>query len=544
MFDLLTILLIAVITLMTLLVCTLTKSMLLKALRDTIIVSGSAGIYLVVAAYLLPKKVEINLGWIWIDMVDFYRLYKFPVLFVVASYVVVAAFRWCCNQLRVSKPGSLCQSKSSTCTRDERRVDSKPTTQSDTPNVMILNTLASLSHALSSVFARQEKVDSPPFDAFRGREVPKEQSSLSGLYQELREIKELLAEISHEKLYAPHDGLQSNVVSFSPPTTVSVVKEKKKEHRKGLRGREQRLVQFSSQKHNGAENNRRASSEEVIDLKLPNAQSCVTPFDPSKYENMSEMEVLQKLRKEEWERRKSGKLPEFLNEVERSLAIRDLSRLAREWKRRAGFPLKDADYRNLGTLSRIQAELPRRLVLQILKRRRIDASLQQAREEGREIRQCEVCEAMIVKDTYHQCFLVPWGDEKTRNGVPHKKQIVVSQSGRGALKIGQQFVVDNEKLEKEREKLSQFRLAYPVDRNGPRSESPNANNAEGGRAPITETQRVIEREEAVDSPLMRPEVTANVVQVSPKVLYDTMMRVVEDSHLRHFLRGSLSEYPD
>ena len=269
------------------------------------------------------------------------------------------------------------------------------------------------------------------------------------------------------------------------------------------------------------------------------------------------------MHEEELKRKARQRLPDELTEVERHLAQTDFARLAREWKRRLGYEIRGSDFRDLGKLNEKQVELPRRSVLQILKRRRNIAHIEAAREEGIEILQCDICEEQYVKGRGHNCFVTSWVTSTTRGGLPHKKQLVVSQSGKGAVKIGQQYAIDKNKLEKEREKMTQYRIANDdagtstIETQLATSTPPQSTISDviplpdhpetPSQIPASPTSvSTVPDGDDVDSPLIveAGEMEVSTARWTPDLFYVSMMRALQDADCRYFYEALSEDYSE
>lgn len=418
----------------------------------------------------------------------------------------------------------------------------------ETSNVLILNTLSSLSQVLQTVFARRDHEHSVDRgDTSNQLREDGFQGLINGLYTEMKEIKKLLATlIEQNQLTLPPQDVNTSCVRITPMVALS--RNDGNGDSKRARLDDVSRITVPKVKTRGAKARGKRipeplPAESPINLGLPEPEEVERQFDPSRYAGMTETEALQRMREQDQDRRKKERLPETLTLAEQELARTDFARLAREWKRRSAFPIREYDFRDLGVLNEKQLTLPRRMILQILGRRRREAHIRAAREGGVEILHCDVCESQYVKGRNHQCFVTPWVTTQIRGGLPHKKQLVVTQSGKGALKIGQQYTIDENKLEKEREAMTRYRLANEreqvgIDKDAQQIEdiSMAADYQEEG--PRTIDSPLIDTTEAEEAQ------TVNIATITPHLLVEMVAKAIDDSRLRYFLEGSGSEYSE
>ena len=448
------------------------------------------------------------------------------------------------------------------------------------PNVLVLNTLTSLTEVLKTVFSRQENqvertVERSSNQAKEVDPVTLQTSQISRLceiiermfakFKELNEAVEVVIK-QNQRIVSEFERLSDEKI-IEPVVAATRTDE--------ISGKRSRLNNSSTTTIGGKKRSKREKliirDEDPIDLGLPDLKIDSPEFDGSKFVALSEKEVLQKLHEEETKRKQRQRLPEKLTEVEQNLAKTDFARLAREWRRRLGFTLKDYDFRDLGKLNEKQIQLPRRAIMQILRRRRRVAHIEAAKEEGIEILQCDICEEQYVKDRGHSCFVTSWVTPASRGGLPHKKQVVVSQSGKGAVKIGQQYAIDKNKLEKERERMTQYRVTQDDSYNkdvSPRQTVDTSTDTpmqiESIDQPSTSstaivptsrqqsqrmTKTVVEEGEITeisDSPLYGDdkEVRGNLAYFTPEVFYAMMFRQLQDAHSGYFYEALSEEYAE
>lgn len=199
--------------------------------------------------------------------------------------------------------------------------------------------------------------------------------------------------------------------------------------------------------------------EKVPDTRPRGSKLPDVPFDVEQYVGKTQREVFEALRKSLAAQREQAKEPDFLNDREKELGLTDLAMLAREWKsRNPKTPIRDYDYRNIGRLTREEADLPRRCVKQIIQNQKKKAWMQAEKAAGREVKTCAECGAYYPKGKPHKCFPAGWSLQTKSKGLPARKDVFIAQSGEKNVKISQRYVPDEERMTKQMQQFQQYQI--------------------------------------------------------------------------------------
>jgi hypothetical protein len=173
----------------------------------------------------------------------------------------------------------------------------------------------------------------------------------------------------------------------------------------------------------------------------------------------SEGELLAELLKREKERKLAQKKSDYLTAEEQEMGQRDLGELDCFWRENAGYDIRDSDRENIGNLSHDQVTLPRRNIREIIQARRTENYIRRMKARGREVVKCVNCERAYELSKGHQCLSTSWRTSTLKQGLPAEKRIIISQTGSGAVQIGQRTTLDLPKMEKAYRRLDEIRRA-------------------------------------------------------------------------------------
>lgn len=166
------------------------------------------------------------------------------------------------------------------------------------------------------------------------------------------------------------------------------------------------------------------------------------------------MELLDKLRQREAERKLSEKTPEYLTDDEKRLSMDQLFRkwkLERQRKREEREQLRISDFEPLGQLTDDQMLLPRRDVQRIVNNRKNQVWAKSMQDKGIAVHTCDTCHQMYTHDKEkHMCLQTRWQAQSSNPAV--SRTLIVTQSP-GGLRLRSADVVDEENLQSEFKKL-------------------------------------------------------------------------------------------
>ena len=184
-----------------------------------------------------------------------------------------------------------------------------------------------------------------------------------------------------------------------------------------------------------------------------------TQADMAEFIGKTQVEIIQLLTQRERERKDKLKAPAYLTEEEKEVGKKSLATLDRNWRLNAGNNIGATHYIEIGTLNDNQASLPRYLIKQLIQQRRDAGFIERMKGEGKVLRECNKCRRMYIQGSTHNCFVASgWTTATKRNGVPAKKELLVTQSGGKAIHIRPQIGVDTQRLQENFEKLARYKL--------------------------------------------------------------------------------------
>ena len=182
-------------------------------------------------------------------------------------------------------------------------------------------------------------------------------------------------------------------------------------------------------------------------------------FNINDFQGKSYREVYEALRAKIFEERQRSREPEYLTKEERDLARMDLAALARLWKsKNPRAIITDYDRRNIGYLTEAEADLPRRTIKQFISDQKRKAWIQAERDAGREIKTCSQCNLMFPAGKSHRCIPTGWILEHKSKGLPEKKDVLISQTGKDMIRITRKSSVDQDKLAKQMEQFKSYQM--------------------------------------------------------------------------------------
>jgi len=231
----------------------------------------------------------------------------------------------------------------------------------------------------------------------------------------------------------------------------------------------------------------------------PAGASIATPINPTlagEFKELSEEELLAKLREREKERRAAAREPEFLTEVEKRLTLDELHRKwrAEEQLRRQERPdLRRCDYVPLGELTEAEKLLPRREVKRIIRNKRHAAWVQSMHDQGIPLHICDICHD--VATDRHQCMKTKWLTEGRKKDAI-AKGIVISSTPAG-VRLKTQTLINEDQLQREYDQLARVKaeleekvrqLTHRVSEAAGASETPDIEMTTPANPPIAEAE--------------------------------------------------------
>lgn len=135
--------------------------------------------------------------------------------------------------------------------------------------------------------------------------------------------------------------------------------------------------------------------------------------------------------------REAARKPYYLLAEEKTLAVSSLAKLYAKWKSEAGRPENDFDGEDIGQLTPEEAEFPRRTISEIMRIRKTRKYIERQKARGNPVTVCEGCQKVVGGN--HACWVSRW-TQKDSTGKPLRT--IISQEGKGALRISQRKVVD------------------------------------------------------------------------------------------------------
>ena len=184
-----------------------------------------------------------------------------------------------------------------------------------------------------------------------------------------------------------------------------------------------------------------------------------TQADMTEFVGKTQAEIIQLLQQKEKERKDKLKAPTYLTQAEKDIGKESLAALDRSWRANVGQPLRPTHYIEIGALSDEQITLPRQLIKQLIQQRRDAGFIDRAKQEGKEAITCDKCRRLYLQGMSHNCFIATgWTTNTQRDGVPTKRELLVTQAGGKTIQIRPQVGVDTQRLRENYQKLARYKL--------------------------------------------------------------------------------------
>jgi hypothetical protein len=171
------------------------------------------------------------------------------------------------------------------------------------------------------------------------------------------------------------------------------------------------------------------------------------------YMQMSEEQLLDHLREKEQVRREERKKPKFLSDDEKNLSLAKLDRKWREKDRLEKLLRQQENQDDLGTLSLDERKLPKNEIKAILRQRKYEAWVRRMQAKGVTLTECPICHELGTSG--HRCMQMPWTLAGRKGFIPVHDGLVVSHKGGGDVRLRKLQQVDQERLQKQYEALTE-----------------------------------------------------------------------------------------
>lgn len=220
------------------------------------------------------------------------------------------------------------------------------------------------------------------------------------------------------------------------------------------------------------------SPPQLEESSTSNSSPVLTDRDVLAFSGKTRQELLLELQQYEKERRLQNRRPDFLLDEEKETASKSLATLDRQWRETAGWKLKPTDYQDIGILDKQQLELPRHLIVKLIRQRRTNSFVKNMTAQGKELKTCEKCSKIYLASSPHNCFVIAgWSSNAKKDGIPATKDTVVTQLGKGGLQIRRVVGVNPEAVNSNYQQLARYKLVME-DQNSNSIISPAANSGQ------------------------------------------------------------------
>ena len=189
-------------------------------------------------------------------------------------------------------------------------------------------------------------------------------------------------------------------------------------------------------------------------------------------------EIIQEFREQMMKEAAKKREPDSLTEAEANLAMKSLSELDVQWRKKKDLPVKEFHHRGIGVLTKEQTQLRRREIVEIIRARRSDDYVMRMKEIGRAVMRCPDCNQQFLVERGHRCYTAPWKVQAPKGPLPVERKIIVSQSGGVAVQVKPVTRVNINKLDDKLKKLNNYKLIHQkveeemVDQQGDTKEEP------------------------------------------------------------------------
>lgn len=171
-------------------------------------------------------------------------------------------------------------------------------------------------------------------------------------------------------------------------------------------------------------------------------------------------EIIQEFREQMMKEAAKKREPDSLTEAEANLAMKSLSELDIEWRKKKDLPVKEFHHRGIGVLTKEQTQLRRREIVEIIRARRSDDYVMRMKEMGRAVMRCPDCNQQFLVERGHRCYTAQWKVQAPKGPLPVERKIIVSQTGGGAVQVKPVTRVNINKLDDKLKKLNNYKLIH------------------------------------------------------------------------------------
>lgn len=151
------------------------------------------------------------------------------------------------------------------------------------------------------------------------------------------------------------------------------------------------------------------------------------------------------------ENREAKRKPNELSEEERQLGQQSLRDLDLKWIKDSFRQVKPSHLQQIGVLTPEESTFSRNSIKEIIRQRRHEAWIISMKKKGVTLFICPSCNTTTTEG--HRCFATAWNTKVKRGPLVGSKEVLLTQQGRGAIRLQEQMRLDQEHLEKSYKKL-------------------------------------------------------------------------------------------
>lgn len=192
-----------------------------------------------------------------------------------------------------------------------------------------------------------------------------------------------------------------------------------------------------------------ATPAETVSQRLPTA--VMTESMLSEFVGVNKEDFFKKVSQLAREERESKRKPNELTEEEKNLGKESLKELDLKWIRESFRQIKPAHHQDIGALTEEESKFSRNSIKELIRQRRHDNWVKNMRKKGVVLFVCPTCNTTTTEG--HRCFATAWNAKIKRGPLMGAKEVLVTQQGRGAIKLQEQMRIDQEHLGKSYQKL-------------------------------------------------------------------------------------------
>lgn len=198
-----------------------------------------------------------------------------------------------------------------------------------------------------------------------------------------------------------------------------------------------------------------SSSQELSTNSLSSQQKCpeeiMTESMLKEFIGLPKDDFLKKTAQLSREIRDARRKPNELTVEERELGQRSLRDLDLKWIKESFRQIKPCHYQEIGFLTSEEATFSRNSVKEIIRQRRHENWVTDMKKKGVTLFICPNCNTTTTDG--HRCFATAWNTKIRKGPFQGAKEVLVTQQGRGAIKLQEQMRLDQEHLGKSYRKL-------------------------------------------------------------------------------------------